>query len=152
MTTPIIMIALLIVPCFVAEKLNRRRGTPWAPAFAGALGLGILFMFTGLGHFVRTGPMAEMLPPWVPYSEALVYVTGIIEFAIAGALFSSRFRRFGAVAAMVVLVGFFPANVYAALNHIGMGGHQWGPEYLLIRAPLQMLLIYWAFVRVYRQA
>ena len=152
MTTPIIMIALLVVPYLTAEALNRRRGNPWPPAFAGALGLGILFMFTALGHFVRTEPMAEMLPPWIPYRTGVVYVTGVVEFAIAGALFWPTFRRQGAVAAIAVLVGFFPANVYAALNHVGMGGHQWGPEYLLIRAPLQMLLIYWTFVQVYRRA
>jgi hypothetical protein len=32
-------------------------------------------------------------------------------------------------------------GVYAAANSLGMGGHQWGPIYLLIRAPLQLLLI-----------
>ena len=40
---------------------------------------------------------------------------------------------------------FFPANIYAAFNSIGLGGHQWGPIYLLIRAPLQIILIAWAY-------
>jgi uncharacterized membrane protein len=47
--------------------------------------------------------------------------------------------------ATVVLVLFFPANVYAALNHIPMGGHAWGPVYLLVRAPLQIIILLWVY-------
>jgi len=28
---------------------------------------------------------------------------------------------------------------------VGMGGHLWGPVYLLIRVPLQLLLIGWSY-------
>ena len=36
--------------------------------------------------------------------------------------------------AAAVLVLFFPANIYAAINHIPMGGHAWGPVYRLFAA------------------
>jgi uncharacterized membrane protein len=39
----------------------------------------------------------------------------------------------------------FPVNVYAAVNQIPMGGHAWGPVYLLIRAPLQAILLVWVY-------
>ena len=47
------------------------------------------------------------------------------------------------VPAAAVLVAFFPANVYAAFQHAPMGGHAWGPAYLLIRAPLQLFILWW---------
>ena len=42
-----------------------------------------------------------------------------------------------------MLIAFLPVNIYAAVNRVGMGGHEWGPIYLLIRVPLQFILIGW---------
>ncbi|MCW5604120.1 MAG: hypothetical protein KIT18_06210 [Burkholderiales bacterium] len=112
---------------------------------AAAIGLGILFVFTDIGHFVQTAPMSEMLPPWVPGRVALVYLTGILEFAIVAGLFFPKTRRIAGWAAAAVLVLFFPANIYAAIHHVPMGGHAWGSVYLLIRAPLQLIILLWVY-------
>ena len=34
-----------------------------------------------------------------------------------------------------------PANVHAAIQHVAIGGHEAGPVYLLIRLPLQLIVI-----------
>lgn len=142
MVTPAIMLALMLAPYLAAAMLNRIGGYRFNLRNAAAAGLGILFIFTGVGHFVQTGPMAQMLPPWVPERVALVYLSGILEFAIAAALFLPRFRRAAGAAAALVL--FFPLNVYAAFNHVPLGGHAWGPTYLMVRAPLQAIILAWA--------
>jgi uncharacterized membrane protein len=118
---------------------------------AAAIGLGLLFLFTAIGHFVQTEPMAQMLPPWVPQRILLVHLTGILEFAIALGFLVPKFRRFTGWVAGAVLVLFFPANIYAAMNHVPMGGHAWGPEYLLIRAPLQAIILAWVYWFTIRQ-
>lgn len=112
---------------------------------AAAIGLGLLFLFTASGHFLQTEAMAQMLPPWVPARETLVYLTGVLEFAIALAFFIPETRRSAGWLAAAVLVVFFPANIYAALNHVPMGGHAWGPVYLLVRAPLQLAILTWIY-------
>lgn len=134
MTTPIIMLALMLGPW-----LARR-----TPA-AGIIGLSVLFFFTGSGHFLQTEAMAQMLPPWVPAPVALVYLTGVLEFAIAIALLLPETRRAAGWIAAAVLVLFFPANIYAAINHVPIGGHAWGPVYLLVRAPLQLAILAWVY-------
>ena len=134
MITPLLMLALMVSPWL----LLRSRA-------AGAFGLGVLFIFTGIGHFIQTGPMAQMLPDFVPFRVPLVYVTGLLEFAIALGLFIPGTRRLAGWAAAAVLVLFFPANVYAAFAQVPMGGHAWGPVYLLIRAPLQAAIVAWAW-------
>ena len=145
MTTPIIMLVLMTAPYFAVRILAALTGRDRDTRGAAAIGLGILFMFTGVGHFIQTEPMAQMLPPWVPARVPLVYLTGILEFAIAVGFLVPKLRRVTGWVAAIVLVLFFPANVYAAIHHVPMGGHAWGPVYLLIRAPLQAIILFWVY-------
>ena len=147
MLTPVLMTLILVLPYLVCRSVLGDRRRESLPAVAAA-STGLLFLFTASGHFIQTGPMVQMLPSWVPARELLVYATGVLEIAIALALFIPRWRRAGAWTAAAVLVAFFPANVYAALQHVPMGGHAWGPVYLLIRAPLQLLVLWWVWAMV----
>lgn len=145
MLTPIIILSLLISPLLVAFVLSRFTGRPLETRKFACWGLGIAFIYFFIGHFVETDGMVDMLPAWVPMRWQLVYLTGVLELAIGIALFMPRYQPIAAKLAIVVFVVFFPANIYAAFNSIGMGGHQWGPVYLLIRGPLQIILIAWAY-------
>lgn len=148
MITPMIILALLVTPWVVVRVLAWHRGDPFQGGDAAAIGLGLVFILAGMGHFVQTESMALMLPPWVPGRIGLVYATGALEFCVAAGLFMRRTRRLAGWAAAAVLILFFPANVYAALTHAPMGGHAWGPVYLLVRAPLQLLLLGWTLCLV----
>lgn len=151
MITPIIMLAIMLAPWLIAVALNAVAGYQFDVRNAAAIGLGILFVFTGIGHFVQTQSMMQMLPSWVPERMLLVYASGILEFAIALGFFIPKLRRVTGLAAAAVLVLFFPLNMYAALNYVPMGGHAWGPVYLLIRAPLQGIIlgwVYWFTIRI----
>lgn len=143
MTTPLIMLALMIAPYAIVRAWAALSGRRPASSSAGAAGLGLLFVFTGIGHFVQTEAMVAMLPPWVPQRAALVYLTGLAEFVVAVGFFLPSWRRAAGWAAAVMLVGFFPANIYAAFQFAPMGGHAWGPVYLWIRAPLQLAILAW---------
>ena len=145
MTTPLIIICLLISPLILAWFYTKLKGTAFDIHYYAFWGLGIAFIYFSLGHVAKTAGMVEMLPPWVPGRLPLVYLTGLLELAIGIALFVRPYQVLAAKLAIVVLIVFFPANIYAAFNHIGLGGHQWGPEYLFIRAPLQIFLLAWAY-------
>jgi len=149
MLTPVLMVLILTAP-YLCARLLGRSGRPVDMDGSAAWGAGLLFLFTASGHFVQTGAMIQMLPAWVPGRETLVHATGVLELMIAVALFSVRWRRAGAWAALFVLVAFFPANIYAAIQHAPMGGHAWGPVYLLVRAPLQLFIIGWIWARILR--
>ena len=149
MLTPVLMLLILTLPQLLNRALVRLRGGA-ASAAPAAWGLGLLFLFTASGHFVQTQPMVLMLPEWVPAREALVHATGVLEIAIALAFFVPRWRRAAGWAAAAVLVAFFPANVYAAFQQVPMGGHAWGPVYLLIRGPLQLIILWWTWRFVLR--
>ena len=120
-------------------------GNPVDMRMAGLVSLALAFAYFAAGHFIQTEPLAAMLPPWLPERIAIIYATGLIEWSLALALLIPRYRRIAGWCCIAVLVLFFPANVYAAINHFGPGGHLWGAEYLLIRGPLQVVLIFWTF-------
>jgi uncharacterized membrane protein len=145
MTTLIIMLVLMMAPYLVARVMSAVTHRDIDVRSAAAIGAGILFIFTGVGHFIQTEPMAQMLPPWVPERMLLVYLTGVLELAIAAGFFAPKARRLTGWVAVVALVLFFPVNIYAAINHIPMGGHAWGPVYLLVRSPLQAIILFWVY-------
>lgn len=140
-----IMLALLTAPWLLGRLIAAARHREFNGRGLGAIGCGLLFVFTGIGHFVITQPMAQMLPGWVPARTELVYLTGIVELALAVGFFVPQFRRISGLVAAVLLVLFFPANVYAALNHVPLGGHAWGPVYLLVRTPVQAIILGWVY-------
>lgn len=111
----------------------------------GRVSLALVFLFTGFGHFEKTDEMASMLPAWVPLRVAVIYVTGALELAGAIGLLLPGVSRAAGLCLTAFLVLVLPANLYAAVNHVAMGGHEAGPAYLLVRVPFQALLIGWAY-------
>lgn len=111
----------------------------------GCISLALLFFFTGLGHFVNPEPMAAMLPPSIPSRIEIIYATGLLEWAGAAGLLVQRTSRVAGICLLIFLIAVFPANVFAALNRVAMGGHEAGPLYLLVRAPFQLALIWWTY-------
>jgi uncharacterized membrane protein len=145
MLTPIIILIILASPlaiAFIHAKVNH---SPLNVTKFSCWGLGLAFLFFFVGHLVKSAGMVEMLPPWLPFRLAIVYLTGLLELVIAIKLFIPKYQKTAAKVAIAVFVVFFPANIYSAINSIGLGGHQWGAVYLLIRTPLQIILISWAY-------
>lgn len=144
MTTPLIMLGLLIAPSiFNGLWKSLSEDALLGSRTEGCIGITLVFCFTGLGHFVQTESMAQMLPPWIPFPLLLVHVTGVIELLLAAMILVRQWRRLTGILLILILFLLLPVNIYAALNRIGMGGHEWGPIYLLIRVPLQLILIGW---------
>lgn len=146
MSTTFILLALLIGPWLLTQLWNSLPVRSQASGdWAGLFGLTLLFAFTGVGHFILTGPMTDMLPEAVPFRVELVYATGVLEVLLALAVLLPNYRRTVGWLLLAMLAAFLPVNIYAAVNHIGPGGHQWGPIYLLIRIPLQAFLAFWVW-------
>jgi uncharacterized membrane protein len=115
------------------------------PSKRARVGLSVFFLFTGLGHFIRTQEMAAMLPLNVPYRIELVYLTGILEILGAVGVWIPRLTRLTGFLLIVMLVAILPANIYSAINRVDFGGHDAGPVYLLVRIPFQLFVLWWTY-------
>jgi uncharacterized membrane protein len=87
----------------------------------------------------------------VPIRVSLIYLTGILELVGAVAILTPSVSRYAGVALCIFLLVILPSNVYAAFQRVDFGGHGAGPIYLLLRVPLQLLLIGWIYWFAIRQ-
>lgn len=121
----------------------------WLYARSGRIAMSVMLIFTALGHFLYPEGMAMMLPDFVPFKQAIIASTGILEIAAAVGILVPRWRWTTAW----LLIGFFililPANIYAAAHNIDyQTGSFEGPglAYLWFRIPLQILFIVWTYL------
>lgn len=101
------------------------------------------FIAAGVNHFVNPAFYVGIMPPYLPWHLALVYVSGVAEIVLGGMLCFRRWMALAGWGLIALLIAVFPANVHMALN----------PELyaplssvaLWIRLPIQFLLIAWAW-------
>jgi uncharacterized membrane protein len=104
-----------------------------------------LYVVGGVMHFARTSFYLQMMPPYLPWHLALVYVSGLAEIALGCALLVPRLSRLAAWGVIALLVAVFPANVYMWTGHVAIDGHPVPGWVHAIRLPAQALLIAWAY-------
>lgn len=144
--TLLVLSLLLVVPYLILTLVGI-----WFPSFQivrtkrARVGLSLFFIFTAVGHFLRSEQMATMLPPSFPYRVELIYLTGIFELLGAIGVWIPRLKRLTGLLLIIMLVGILPANIYSAIQRVEFGGHGAGPLYLLVRLPFQLFVICWTY-------
>lgn len=110
-----------------------------------------IYVVAGILHFVRPDTYNRIIPAWLPYSMALVYISGVVEIAGGLMLLSKVTRRFGAWLIILLLIAVFPANVQMSINYYN--DHHPFFWLTIVRLPLQFVLIWWAwkFARNYHK-
>lgn len=137
------LLLLLVTPYLILTLAGRWiTGLRMAPATRARIGLTLFFLFTSLGHFVRTEEMAAMVPPPIPYRVEIIYLTGVLELLGAIGVWIPRLTRLTGLCLILMLIGLLPANIYSAINRVDFGGHGSGPVYLLVRIPFQFFVIW----------
>jgi uncharacterized membrane protein len=83
---------------------------------AGLLLVFVWFAGGGIAHFVSTEAFVRIVPPYVPFPVAVVYLTGVFEILASAALWLPRWRRLTGIALFVFTLCVTPANVYMSMN------------------------------------
>jgi uncharacterized membrane protein len=105
--------------------------------------LACLFILAGILHFLFPRVYRRILPPWIPSKTMVVYVSGVLEILFGTCLFFPSFRIAGLYGIMILLVLFLPVHTNMLRDsNAAMGIPSW---ILLLRIPLQGLLIYWVY-------
>ena len=112
--------------------------------------MGALLVGMGAVHFVAPKPFDTIVPAELPGSPRFyTLASGVAEAATGAMLIAPRTRRVGALAAIALFVGVFPANV----NSVRVLWNKGWPARIatIARLPLQVPMITQA-LKVYRTA
>ena len=117
-------------------------------SLAGRIAMSAMLIFTAIGHFAFSEGMTLMLPSFVPFKKAVIYLTGVIEVAAAIGLLIPRLQNLTAWLLILFFFLILPANINAAINKIDYqkgttDGN--GLSYLWFRVPLQVFFIAWVY-------
>jgi uncharacterized membrane protein len=101
------------------------------------------FWIAGANHFFNTPFYVSIMPPYLPWHLALVYISGLAEIGLGVLLLFERWSALAGWGLIALLIAVFPANIHMALH----------PEFftyasplgLWLRLPLQGVLIVWAY-------
>ena len=104
---------------------------------------GVLFALAGANHFAHTDFYVSIMPPYLPWHLALVYISGVCEAALGIALLFRRTQRPAAWGMIALIIAVTPANVHMAI-HAGLYP-QFSATALWVRLPLQIVLLAWAY-------
>ena len=104
---------------------------------------GLLFALAGANHFLHTDFYVNIMPPYLPWHTALVYVSGVCEITLGVMLLFRQFERLAAWGMVALIVAVTPANVQMALHPELYPDYS--PVTLWVRLPLQLVLIAWAY-------
>ena len=82
-------------------------------------GLAVMFAMTGTAHFVGSrDELVAVVLPALPNPPLLVTLTGVAELVAVGGLLQRRTAARTAARLTVLLIAMYPANVYAATEHL----------------------------------
>ncbi len=107
--------------------------------------LGVVYAVAGALHIASPSGFVRITPAWVPYPEAVVFLTGVAEIAGGVCLaFFTRLRQAAAIGLALYAICVFPANMNHALNMIAIGGETLTWRYHGPRLMLQPVIVWLA--------
>lgn len=105
-------------------------------------GLGFVFcwfLFGGVGHFVATDFFVSIVPPYIPYPLAAVYISGAFELLGAIGILFVRWRQLAGLGLLLLIICVTPANLYM-WQHPDLFP-DFPPALLTVRLVIQVFLI-----------
>ena len=140
----IVLLATFAIALLTTKILNHS----WNSIFAGNAAMSVMLLFTAIGHFAYSKGMTMMIPGFIPFKTAMVYLTGLIEIVAATGLLILSVRHITSLLLIIFLIAMLPANINAAIHKVDyQKGTNDGNDlkYLWFRIPLQLFFIVWVW-------
>ena len=104
--------------------------------------LAIFLTFGGVQHFISPNNYIPFVPSFLPFTLALIYLSGLFEILFGLALFCKKLETLGAWGILILMLLFLPIHIWDVIsNKPAIGSH----NAALIRLPIQFLLIFIAW-------
>ena len=110
--------------------------------------LAIAFIGVGVMHFTNADFFVNIMPPYLPWHLALVYISGFFEILGGAGLLIPKLRRAAGWGLIALMIAVFPANIHMAMNPDQFPDIS--PTALYVRLPIQFVMIavvWWAAIK-----
>lgn len=102
-----------------------------------------MYIIAGIFHFVKPKAYLRIMPRYLPSHKMLVYLSGFAEILLGVGLLFEETRTFAIYGIILMLLLFLMVHFYMlSSKKAGAGIPVW---LLLLRLPLQFVLIWWAY-------
>ena len=105
----------------------------------------IFYVIVGIKHFIEPEYFLSIVPPYLPYHLELVYISGLFEILFGLLILFPKYRYYGAIGLILLLVAVFPANIYLAQSKEAQEAIGATHEIATWRLPIQGVLIWIAY-------
>ena len=105
----------------------------------------IFYVIVGIKHFIDPEYFLSIVPPYLPCHLELVYISGLFEILFGLLILFPKYRYYGAIGLILLLVAVFPANIYLAQSKEAQEALGATQEIATWRLPIQGVLIWIAY-------
>ena len=99
-----------------------------------------------MNHFRIPKLYERIIPTYIPARKTMVYVSGIVEILLGILLLIPKTQSLAAWGIILMMIAFLPVHIFMLENKkASMNLPKWA---LILRLPLQFLIIYWAYLYV----
>ena len=105
----------------------------------------IFYVIVGIKHFIEPEYFLSIVPPYLPYHLELVYISGLFEILFGLLILFPKYRYYGAIGLILLLIAVFPANIYLAQSKEAQEAIGATQEIATWRLPIQGALIWIAY-------
>jgi len=105
--------------------------------------MAFVYFIAGINHFKNPRLYIKTIPPYFPKPKLLNSLSGVAEMILGITLCIPAISNYAAWGVIALLIAIFPTHIYMYFEEKArMGLPKW---VLLLRMPLQLGLIYWAY-------
>ncbi|TFE03159.1 DoxX family protein [Jeotgalibacillus salarius] len=104
---------------------------------------GAIVFYAGIMHFLKERNFRKIVPAFLPFKKAIVYISGVVEIVLGAMLVLNKGTKIAGKGLALFLVAVWPANIYMAQKNFPIAGKRM-PAALWGRVLFQIPLIKWS--------
>ena len=105
----------------------------------------IFYTIVGIKHFIEPDYFLSIIPPYLPFHIELVYISGFFEILFGLMILFPKYRYYGSIGLILLLIAVFPANIYLAQSKEAQEAIDASQQIAIWRLPIQGILIWIAY-------
>jgi len=105
----------------------------------------IFYTIVGVKHFIEPDYFLSIIPPYLPFHIELVYISGFFEILFGLMILFPKYRYYGSIGLILLLIAVFPANIYLAQSKEAQEAIGTSQQIAIWRLPIQGIFIWIAY-------